>query len=73
VVPEQAFTEDFAQCGQQAVETSIFGAGIQSLSGLRPRKSGISGLPKMALGAISLAIRAAIDIFGAVRAGRQRV
>ena len=44
-----------------------------SLSALSARKSAISGLPKMALGAISSAIRAAIDEIRAVRAGRQEV
>jgi hypothetical protein len=48
-------------------------AGIQTESALRPRESGISDLPAMALGAISLPVRAAIDIVEAVRAGRQRV
>ena len=45
----------------------------QRPSALRARKSGISGLPKMALGAISTPIRAAIDKIRAVRAGRREV
>ena len=46
---------------------------VQSVSALRAGKSAISGLPKMALAAISTAIRAAIDEIRAVRAGRQEV
>src|SRR3954470_4624401 len=44
-----------------------------SLSALRARKSAISSLPKMALGAISTPSGATIDEIRAVRAGRQEV
>jgi hypothetical protein len=65
--------QDFAQCGQQAVEAAPLLPAVQALSGLRPRKSGISDLPGIAVSAISLVVRAAIDIVEAVRAGRQLV
>src|SRR5882724_4489037 len=55
------------------LKRAINAAAIQSLSALRARKSAISGLPKMGLGAISTPIRAATDEIRAVRAGRQEV